>query len=118
MREYEARLLAAVSLLVMEAVEYCPGRHCFMYGASTEVWQYGRYGSKACREYDRLVDVVCGHILASRSKYPGLVAVSGAGLLHGVELADRIGHFSSGSIPMLRAFYTQLVQWGMSVARL
>ena len=113
MRKYEAGVLAAVSSLLTLAFAYCP-RHCFLYGASSEVWQYAKhFDSAECREYDRLVGVVCGHFLACRSLYPGLDARTGAELLHGVELADRIGHFSAGSIGMLRHFYTELVQWGM-----
>ena len=113
MRKYEAGVLAAVSSLLTQAFAYCP-RHCFLYGASSEVWQYAKhFDSAECREYDRLVGVVCGHFLAGRSTYPGLDARTGAELLHAVELVDRIGHFSSGSIGMLRHFYIEIVQWGM-----
>ena len=81
------------------------------------MWQYSEhFGPEACREYDRLCGIVCGHIRAQRSMYSGLDARTGAELLYGVELADRIGHFSSGSIAILRQFYTELVKWGMNTA--
>ena len=117
MRAYEPGLLGAVGSFLTQAFAYCP-QHCFLYGASSEVWQYAKhFDSAECREYDRLVGVVCGHILACRSTYPGLDARTGAELLHGVELADRIGHISSGSIGMLRHFYTENVLWGMMWGR-
>ena len=116
MRAYEPGLLGAVGSFLTQAFAYCP-QHRFLYGASSEVWQYAKhFDSAACREYDRLCGTVCGHILAQRSTYPGLDARTGAELLNGVELADRIGHFSSGSIAILRQFYTELVKWGMNTA--
>ena len=83
-------------------------------GGSSEVWQYSEhFGPEACREYDRLCGVVCGHIRAQRGRYPGLDCSTGAGLLHGVELVDRIGHISADSMRDMRHFYTVLVTWGM-----
>ena len=116
MRAYEPRLLGAVGSFLTQAFAYCP-QHCFLYGGSSEVWQYGKhFDSGACREYDRLCGIVCGYIRAQRSMYPRLDARTGAELLNGVELADRIGHFSAGSMAILRHFYTELVMWGMNTA--
>ena len=116
MRAYEPGLLGAVGSFLTQAFAYCP-QHCFLYGGSSEVWQYAKhFDSGACREYDRLCGIVCGHIRAQRSMYPGLDARTGAELLNGVELADRIGHFSAGSMAILRHFYTELVMWGMNTA--
>ena len=116
MRVYEPGLLAAVGSFITQAFAYCP-QNRFLYGASSEVWQYAKhFDSAACREYDRLCGTVCGHILAQRSTYPGLDARTGAELLNGVELADRIGHLSSGSMPILRHFYSEAVKWGMNTA--
>ena len=114
MRAYEPGLLGAVGSFLTQAFAYCP-QHCFLYGGSSEVWQYAKhFDSGACREYDRLCGTVCGYIRAQRGMYPGLDARTGASLLNGVELADRIGHFSAGSMPILRHFYAELVVWGMN----
>ena len=116
MRAYEPGLLGAVGSFLTQAFAYCP-QHRFLYGGSSEVWQYAKhFDSGACREYDRLCGIVCGYIRAQRRMYSGLDARTGAELLHGVELADRIGHFSAGSIAILRHFYTVLVMWGMTTA--
>ena len=116
MRAYEPGLLGAVGSFLTQAFAYCP-QHRFLYGGSSEVWQFSEhFGSGACREYDRLCGIVCGHIRAQRSMFSGLDARTGAELLHGVELADRIGHFSAGSMAILRHFYTVLVMWGMTTA--
>ena len=116
MRVYGPGLLGAVESFLTQAFAYCP-QHRFLYGASSEVWQYAKhFDSGACREYDRCCDMVCGHILAQGNTYPGLDARTGAELLNGVELADRIGHFSSGSMAILRQFYIDLVKWGMNTA--
>ena len=116
MRAYEPGLLGAVGSFLSEAFAYCP-QHRFLYGGSSEVWQYAKhFDSGACREYDRLCGIVCGYIRAQRSMYSGLDARTGAELLYGVELADRIGHFSAGSMAILRHFYTVLVMWGMTTA--
>ena len=116
MRAYEPGLLGAVGSFLTQAFAYCP-QHRFLYGGSSEVWQYAKhFDSGACREYDRLCGIVCGHIRAQRSMYSGLDCSTGARLLHGVELVDRIGHFSAGSMATLRHFYTVLVMWGMTTA--
>ena len=79
------------------------------------MWQYSQhFPQEACREYDRLCAMVCGHIQSQRGMYPGLEAITGAPMLQGVALADRIGHFSEESMGQLRDFLRIVVKWGMA----
>ena len=111
MGSYQPRLLAALDSFLTEAFAYCP-HNCFVYGGSSDVWQYyPDRGGPACREYDRLVGIVIEHILQHRRTYPQLDARTGADLLHGVQLADRIGHFSAASMGIIREFFTTVVSW-------
>ena len=121
MRAYERGLLVAVGSLLTQAYPYCR-QHCILYGGSSEVWQYAKhFEAEACREYDRVCGAVCRYFqeyaaqsAAMRGRYLRLDARTGADLLQGVELVDRIGHMSAGSMAILRDFYTELVRWGMS----
>jgi len=55
----------------------------------------------------------------AKALYPGLGAIKGAELLHGVHLVDRIGHFGSASMDTLQVFLTVVIRWAMvSQARL
>ncbi len=79
---------------------------------SSDLWQYfPDRGGPACREYDRLVGIVIEHILQHRRTYPQLDARTGADLLHGVQIADRIGHFSAASMGIILEFFILAVEW-------
>ena len=100
--------------LLSKALAYCP-EHRFVFGGSSDVWQYSKYlPQEACKEYNRMCAMVCGHIQSQRGLYPGLGAISGAPMLKGDALVDRIGHFSAEGMGKLRVFFRMLVKWGMA----
>ena len=114
MQAYEAPLRRALQQLLCKALAYCP-EHRFVFGGSSDVWQYSKYFPQAaCKEYDRMCAMVCGYIQSQRELYPGLGAISGAPVLKGVALVDRIGHFSDEGMGQLRVFFRMLVKWGMA----
>ena len=114
MQAYEAPLRRALQQLLSKALAYCP-EHRFVFGGSSDVWQYSKYfPQEACIEYDRMCAMVCGYIQSQRCLYPGLGAISGAPMLEGVALVDRIGHFSDDGMGQLRVFFRMLVKWGMA----
>ena len=111
MSSYQPRLCAALDSFLSEAFRYCP-RNFFVFGGSSDTWQYyPDRGGPACREYDRMVGIVIEHILQHRRAYPQLDARTGADLLHGVQIADRIGHFSAASMGIIREFFISAVEW-------
>ena len=114
MQAYEAPLRRALQQLFSKALAYCP-EHRFVFGGSSDVWQYSKHFSdEACGEYDRLCLLFRGYIQAQRGLYPGLGAITGAPVLRGVALYDRIGHFSEESMGQLRVFFRMLGKWGMA----
>ena len=114
MQAYEAPLRRSLQQLLSKALAYCP-EHRFVFGGSSDVWQYSKYfPQEACIEYDRMCAMVCGYIQSQRGLYPGLGAISGAPMLEGVALVDRIGHFSDDGMGQLRVFFRMLVKWGMA----
>ena len=105
MQAYEAPLRRALRQLLSKALAYCP-EHRFVFGGSSDMWQYSKHFSQeACREYDRLCAMVRGYIQSQRGLYPGLGAITGAPMLQGVALVDRIGHFSEEGMGQLRVFF-------------
>ena len=114
MQAYEAPLRRALQQLLCKAMAYCP-EHRFVFGGSSDVWQYSKHFSQeAGRDYDRLCAMVRGYIQSQRGLYPGLGAITGAPLLRGVALYDRIGYFSEEGIAQLRVFFRMLGKWGMA----
>jgi hypothetical protein len=114
MQAYEAPLRRALQQLLSRALAYCP-EHRFVFGGSSDVWQYSKHFSQeACSEYDRLCAMVRGYIQSQRGLYPGLAAITGAPMLKGVALADRIGHFSEEGMGQLRVFFRMFAKWGMA----
>ena len=114
MQAYEAPLRRALRQLLSKALAYCP-EHRFVFGGSSDTWQYSKHFSQeACREYDRLCAMVRGYIQSQRGLYPGLGAITGASMLQGVALVDRIGHFSEEGMGQLRVFFRMVGKWGMA----
>ena len=59
--------------------------------------------------------MVCAYIQSQHGLgYIGLGAITGAPMLEGVALADRIGHFSEEGMGHLRVFFRMLAKWGMA----
>ena len=114
MRVYEAPLREALQLLLRMATEYCSEQR-FVFGGSSEVWQYSQYFSpEACSEYDRMCAMVRSCFHSQRGMYPGVSVINGDALLKGVVLTDRIGHISQLSMGQLRCFFRVLAKWGMA----
>ena len=114
MQAYEAPLRRALQQLLSKAMAYCP-EHRFVFGGSSDVWQYSKHFSQeACSEYDRLCAMVRGYIQSQRGLYPGLGAITGASMLKGMALVDRIGHFSEEGMGQLRVFFQMIAKWGMA----
>ena len=115
MQAYEAPLRRALQQLFSKAFAYCP-EHRFVFGGSSDVWQYSKHFSQqACIEYDRLCGMVCGYIQSQRGLYPGLGAITGAGMLKGVRLSW-FGHFSERSLWQPRDLFRMFAKWGMTGA--
>ena len=114
MQAYEAPLRRALQQLLSKAMAYCP-EHRFVFGGSSDVWQYSKhFPQEACSEYDRLCAMVRGYIQSQRGLYPGLGAITGASMLKGMALVDRIGHFSEEGMGQLRVFFQMIAKWGMA----
>ena len=115
MQAYEVPLLSALQHFLCMAVSYCP-EHRFVFGGSSDVWRYAQHFSKeACGEYDRLCAMFRAYIQSQHGLgYIGLGAITGAPMLEGVALADRIGHFSEEGMGHLRVFFRMLAKWGMA----
>ena len=114
MQAYEAPLRGALQQLLRIAMEYCP-EHRFVFGGSSEVWQYSYYFSKShCDEYDRMCAMVRAYLNSQRALYPGLGVITGDPMLKGLTLVDRIGHISSLGLGQLRVFFRMLASWGMA----
>jgi len=114
MQVYEAVIRRALQQLLVKATAYC-AENRFVFGASSEVWQYPMYYCmEACDEYDRVCALMCSYIRSQRPLYPGLGVVTGVAMLQGVPLVDRIGHFSEGGMGQLCVLFRMLVRWGMA----